>query len=238
MRRIWTIGLNRVCRIFRPDVLLLTDMPIVTEEASDIRCHTGPILTWHGLRRCYVHEMSNARYFELAGSMPRGALRWPEENAGRIIREGTTSAYAMQIAVLAGASRLGIIGVDFSAPDLRSKRRDTHFYGDGRLVRSTGGGGWSPRRERFHKELLTWAASRGCACFNLSPFDDTPIHRAGWPKMTVAEFVAGASPAQREALDGPEEGVGAVVEILGGEVAGDAEDGVGVPAPGAGVDEG
>jgi len=54
---------------------------------------------------------------------------------------------------------------------------------------STGGQGWTRSHDLFYTGCAAWAAARGCELINLSPFADTPIHRAGWPKLSCKEFV-------------------------------------------------
>jgi len=54
---------------------------------------------------------------------------------------------------------------------------------------STGGGGWTKVHDAFYKQCRQWAAARGTAMFNLSPFADTLIHKAEWPKMTCEDLV-------------------------------------------------
>ena len=61
---------------------------------------------------------------------------------------------------------------------------------EGNLMRlsSTGGHHWTDTHKAFFNGCQAWAQSRGTLLYNLSPYVDTPIHRAGWPKMTCEEF--------------------------------------------------
>jgi len=53
---------------------------------------------------------------------------------------------------------------------------------------STGGGGWNPRHDKFFTPFPAWARSFGASAYNLSPYTDTPIHRANWAKLSVAQL--------------------------------------------------
>lgn len=189
LKKVKTIGVNRVCRIFTPDVLLFVDPPILEAEEAHYKEFKGPILTWQNFRKSWVHDRENARFFNLGPMAPPPKWVWPKSKNDALIREGTTTAYALQIAVLMRASAIGMIGVDFSAPDNALKKQPTHFYGDGRPIRSSGGGGYNQIHQAFYGKFRQWAASYNVPVFNLSPFSDTPIHKAGWPKLTVEQFV-------------------------------------------------
>jgi hypothetical protein len=225
-----TIGINRICEVYDPTALLFTDPPIYYVAQDDYDRFKGPILTWHGLSQdigCV--SKSNARYFNLQPASPDPkAWRWPASLSDPLIREGTTPPYAVQLAVLAGAKAVGILGVDHSAPDRSQRKQETHFFGtarmswfcrackrwlgdkpviqrnrsrvcpyddcrsENRLMRltSTGGSGWLKSHDVFYRGCLPWANARGVELVNLSPFADTPIHRSGWPKLSVEDFVS------------------------------------------------
>jgi hypothetical protein len=189
LKRVQTIGVNRIGRIFTPNVLLFTDPPILQDEEAFYKAFQGPILTWQNYRPSWVHSAPNARFFNLGPQAMPAHWVWPRNKAAALIREGTTTAYALQIAILMGAKAVGMLGVDFSAPDLVQKKEHTHFYGEGRPIRSSGGGGYSTSHAAFYSGVPAWAASHKVPVFNLSPFSDTPINRAGWDKLKLSDFV-------------------------------------------------
>jgi hypothetical protein len=224
-----TIGVNRICRSYTPTVLLLTDPPILEAEDEWFKKFDGPILTWHGFnRKQWVTDEDRIRYFNLQPNGPHTSWCWPKRKEDPLIREGTTPPYALQLAALAGAKAIGMLGVDLSAPDLVKKQEASHFYGPAfgmmtckacsevfprstitvvgknRKMKcpacaiidkvipfcSTGGGGWSPIHHAFFGKFPEFARSLGVnEVYNLSPYKDTPIHKAEWPKLTVEEFV-------------------------------------------------
>lgn len=184
-----TIGVNRIGRVYTPTALLFTDPPILAAEEPFYRAFKGPIFVWHNYAKSWVHELPNARYFLLGPpSRPSGWV-WPETLKDPLIRQGTTTAYCLQLAVLGGARVVGMLGVDFSAvqQSLRGET-DTHFYGNGPALQSTGGGDWHDIHAEFYTKFPAWAASKGTTAINLTPFPDTPINRAGWPKLSLEEF--------------------------------------------------
>jgi hypothetical protein len=189
LKLVQTIGVNRIGRIFTPNVLLFTDPPILQDEEAFYKAFQGPILTWHNFRPSWIHSAPNARFFNLGPTTAAERWIWPANKKDALIREGTTTAYALQIAVLMGAKAVGMLGVDFSAPTHAQKKENTHFYGDGRPIRSSGGGGFTTGHAAFYSKVPSWAASNRVPVFNLSPFSDTPINKAGWNKLTVSEFV-------------------------------------------------
>ena len=190
LRRVWTIGVNRIFKAIEPDVYLFTDKVIENAEADNIRKFSGPILTWQNYDKSFVHDMPNTRYFLLSNMSSPELWRWPTSIRDPLIREGTTTAYCIQLAVLGGAKAVGILGVDFSVPNIQAMGRpETHFYGSGAPTGSTGGGDWR-QHAPFYSAVPAWAEKFGVKVFNLSPFETTPIHKAGWPKMSVEDFVS------------------------------------------------
>ena len=183
-----SIGVNRIGRVYSPTVLLFTDDIILSAEEEFFKSFNGPILTWQNFEKRWVQSAPNVRFFMLA---PAGAPEqwiWPKTMNDPLIREGSTTAYAIQLAVLGGAKAVGVLGVDFSAHVSRMRgNNQTHFYGDGASIRSSGGGDWSLHAP-FYSSVHKWAAAFNTEIINLSPFPDTPINRAGWPKMTLDEF--------------------------------------------------
>jgi hypothetical protein len=209
----------------------------VVVEEKHYRRYPGKFLTWHGLGDqnsdlwVIKDRVQDLRYFLLQSSnVPVAQWRWPKKVSDPLIRQGTTPPYALQIAVLAKAKSVSILGVDLSAPDQASKQKNTHFYGTpvqnktwvclecdvvveaNKLLRrggaaickscgaknrlhrlhSSGGGGWSDKHDKFFRPFPAWAKSKGVESFNLSPFTDTPIHKAQWPKLTVEALVSRA----------------------------------------------
>lgn len=187
--KVATIGINRIGRVYTPDALLFTDMPILTDEDAYYKAFKGPILTWQNFEKSWIQGAPNARYFNLAPVTPIESWIWPKKPEDPLIREGTTTAYAIQLAILHRVRAVAILGVDFSAPSLNLKSQPSHFYGDGFKMGSSGGMGWEKHHQTFYSAIPKWAASFGVEAINLSPFDDTPINRAGWTKMTLEKFV-------------------------------------------------
>lgn len=189
LTKVTTIGVNRIFKAVTPDVYLFTDKVIEEAEADNIRKFTGPILTWQNYDKSFVHDMPNARYF-LLGNMSTPALwKWPSSLKDPLIREGTTTAYCIQLAVLGGAAAVAILGVDFSVPNIQAMGKpETHFYGSGAPTGSTGGGEWQAHAP-FYSAIPAWAEKFGVKVYNLSPFETTPIHKAKWPKISLEQFV-------------------------------------------------
>jgi len=185
-----TIGVNRIGRVYSPTALLFTDPPILAAEEPFYRAFKGPIFVWHNYIKSWVHELPNARYFLLGPPARPASWIWPDRLSDPLIRQGTTTAYCLQLAVLGGARVVGMLGVDFSAVQQHLRGTETHFYGDGLSVQSTGGGDWQEHHADFYSKFPAWAASKGTSVFNLTPFSDTPINRAGWLKLSLEEFSA------------------------------------------------
>jgi hypothetical protein len=189
LRRVTTFGVNRICRVLTPDVLLFTDPPILKSEEEYYRKFTGPVLTWQSYERSWMHDNPNLRFFNLTPVTEIAAWRWPKLKTDPLIRQGTTPSYCLQMAVLGGAKSVAILGIDFSAPSIAASGK-THFYGNGFQQGSTGGGDWSrPENAAFFSKFPEWALEFGVKAYNLSPFKDTPIHNAKWPKVTLEEYV-------------------------------------------------
>jgi hypothetical protein len=235
LKDVLTIGVNRICRIFTPDVLLLTDPPILKAEEEWFKKFKGPILTWHGFHQDqWVTASDKIRFFNLQPIGPHTLWSWPKKKEDPLIRQGTTPTYALQMAALAGAKAIGMLGTDLSANDLSKTGKESHFYGHAagrstclacdkifprsgviavgpkKLAKcpkcgvldkvvpfiSTGGGGWSPVHDAFFTKFPAWAKGLGVDnVFNLSPYEDTPIHQAKWPKLSLEEFVSKYSDA-------------------------------------------
>jgi hypothetical protein len=188
LKRLHTIGVNRIFKAITPDVYLFTDKVIEEAEAENIKKFAGPILTWQNYDKSFVHDMPNARYFLLGNMSNPNLWHWPQSLKDPLIREGTTTAYCIQLAILGRARAVGILGVDFSVPNIQSLgKTDTHFYGSGAATRSTGGGDWQMHAP-FYSAIPKWAEKFGVKVFNLSPFESTPIHKAGWPKLSLEDF--------------------------------------------------
>ncbi len=188
--KVFTIGVNRICRVYSPKALLFTDPPILASESEYYKKFTGPILTWHNYEKCWVHDAPNSRFFRLTPTMDPSMWVWPKTLSDPLIRQGTTTAYAIQLAVLMRAKVVGILGIDFSAVQRKVQGyADTHFYGDGFAVQSTGGGGWEPHHQKFYTEVPRWADTYGVKTVNLTPFTDTPINQANWNKMSLEAFI-------------------------------------------------
>jgi hypothetical protein len=228
LKDVLTIGVNRICRVFTPDVLLLTDPPILKAEEAWFKDFKGPILTWHGFHQeQWVVKSDKIRFFNLQPVSPHANWSWPKTSKDPIIRQGTTPPYALQIAALAGAKAIALLGTDLNATNLAKAGKESHFYGHAtgrktcmvcdkvfpnssvvavgpkRLAKcpecgvldkvvpfvSTGGGGWSSVHDAFFTKFPSWAKALGVSeVVNLSPYTDTPIHKANWPKMTLKEF--------------------------------------------------
>lgn len=189
LKKITTIGVNKICRIFHPDMVIFTDAPILTsEEELWKEKFTGSLLTWQNFKHSWVHEAPNARYFNLKPVTSDKNWTWPKTKKDPFIRQGTTTAYAIQLAVLSKVKRLGILGIDFSAPMMQNHRQDTHFYGSGKSTHSTGGGGLTQNHVKFYGKIPKWAEAYGVECYNLSPFDNTPINQLKWPKLSLEDF--------------------------------------------------
>lgn len=185
-----TFGVNRLFQVLSPDVYLFTDPPILKTEQAHIKQFEGPILIWQNYEKSFVHDMPNTRFFLLSTVSDPKLWKWPKSLSDPLIRQGTTTAYCIQLAVLCGVKHLGILGIDFSVPEIKSNgRTDTHCYGDGASQGSTGGGGWMPHHDAFYSAIPAWAESFGTKVYNLSPYKNTPIHNAKWPKLSLEEFV-------------------------------------------------
>ena len=199
LKKVSTIGVNKICKVFAPDMVIFTDPPILESEQEFWQnSFKGSLLTWHNFKKTWVHDAPNARYFNLTPVSQDKHWNWPKKPGDPFIRQGTTTAYAIQLAVLSRVKTLGILGIDFSAPMMQAHKQDTHFYGSGESTRSTGGGGLSKNHLKFYGKVPKWAASYGVDCYNLSPFDNTPINQLKWPKMSLADFTAefGDNPAK------------------------------------------
>ena len=188
LKKVFTIGVNRICRVFTPDVLLFTDPPILKSEEEYFKKFAGPILTWQSYEKSWIHSNPNLRFFNLTPVTEIAAWKWPKKKTDPLIRQGTTPSYCLQLAVLGGAKSVGILGIDFSAPSIAASGK-THFYGNGYQQGSTGGGDWRPENAEFFTKFPSWALTFGTSVFNLSPFKDTPIHKANWPKVSLEDYV-------------------------------------------------
>jgi hypothetical protein len=187
---IFTIGVNRILRVYNPDVVLLVDVVIMKQERESLEKHDGKLFMWEGMRKHQkIAEIKfpNALYFKLSSLKEVRENTWAEKPPGPIRRVGTTPPYALQLAVLAGCNPIGVIGVDHTANN-PGKNEKTHFYGNGRREGSTGGGPFTGRNEDFWKSADTWAKSHGTSIYNLTPFDDSPFNASGLSRMSLKDF--------------------------------------------------
>lgn len=224
LKKVTTIGVNRICRVFEPSCVLITDPPVVDAEIEYLKKFKGKYLTWNKFKHPFLLNNSETRCFTLAPGLEPDKWVWPKKRDDPLIWQSTTPTYAMQLAALFEAKVIGILGVDLSAPSDAAKKQQTHFYGspfrtlvcqscsdvfpmhkvpiinglrpcprckstDMKLFHATGGGDWNNRNSAFFSKLESWAATFGTKVINLSPFSDTPIHKANLPKMTVEQFV-------------------------------------------------
>lgn len=189
LKSVTTFGVNRVFRAIKPDLYLFTDPPILNSERSAIEAFDGPLFIWQNYEKSSVHDKPNTRFFLLSSVSDPALWVWPKKMSDPLIRQGTTTAYCIQLAILGGARAVGILGIDFSAPQIQSTGdTTTHFYGNGVSMQSTGGGGWLPHHAAFYSKIPAWAAQFGVQVYNLSPYKNTPIHNAQWPKMSLDDF--------------------------------------------------
>lgn len=197
LRRVETMGVNRILRAFEPTCYVTFDDMIVTTEQrwlTDAKCS---MLLWDGMDRKLLPEIfrrTSTRLVALRAKTDEPWLLWPKNAHDRLIWVGNSIGYTIQLAVLMGYKTIGVLGVDFTANQIRKDgprlHARTHFYGAGYRYRSSGGGALDGRPLEFLREAPAWAESLGASLINLSPYDDSPFTTMlGWPRMTTAEFV-------------------------------------------------
>ncbi len=190
--RCLTIGVNRILRAYNPHYLLICDDKIMEDEKDYLANYEGRLLLWDGLnpRHADQFQRPNVRSYALAlGSSPN-EWNWPSNPKEALIRAGNTGCYAIQMMALFGVRKIGVAGIDFSAPDLKVGAKDTHFYGDGRQMGSTGGGNFQGHVKDFFELAVPRYKSRGVDLFNLSPYKESRLTtEAKWPRMSLADFV-------------------------------------------------
>lgn len=196
---LFTIGVNRILKAYVPHALLFCDDKIAREEKDDICRYTGiklvyePLIAKHPWISCLENVYTWKIHSAIRPSIPDLKICESMAADGCVQGEGSTPAYALQIAHSLGANPLALLGVDYSAPPLKvinGNEAKTHFYGEGTLVGSTGGGKFEGRHETWFTGIREQLNSRGVSTINLSPDDSAPFHKAGWTRMTVDEFIS------------------------------------------------
>lgn len=202
LNRVFTVGVNRILRSYIPSAVLVVDSSVLKVESGSFLRYGGRLICWDGMWR---------KHQDLLGAMPATCLyiasggspkvwRWPRAPGDGLIRVGTTPGYAIQIGVLLGMSPIGLLGVDFNAPDLKRQSLPTHCFGNGSREGATGGGAFTHANAReFYTGAFGWAKGLGSDLVNLSPLDDSPFTRqSGWPRETLAGFVTRVEEAEHE----------------------------------------
>lgn len=189
----FVIGVNRIARVTdRCDAILVAGGDGVAQVEAERWAKHPP--RWILTNACQTRELPDlsafaVRTFEV--DVYRNDPVWPTNIDDPLRRIGQTPPWALQLAILAGASDVFILGVDLSALMLKAAgAKRTHNWtgpADGRK-RPTGGSSDKHTIESaidFYARLLGWARARGVACWNLCPIPDAPIQRAAWPRVTA-----------------------------------------------------
>ena len=188
------IGVNRICRVARVGILVVADIGILECEHDSIAA--AKVNTVWAYRDVFglkdqSHPIQNVvpfvREFDLEPTLRDHPLSYlPERKDMPLARASTTPAMAVQMAVLAGADSISLLGVDHNAPDLRAHNQPTHAFAlENMGPRRATGGSDTKRAIADYKRLLAWATSNGVECRNLSPLRNAPFHEAGWPHEPI-----------------------------------------------------
>lgn len=194
---IFTIGVNRILKKYVPHALLFCDHKIAREEQDDISRYKGVKLVYQSLipKHPWLSNLDNLYTWnissEIRPSSPDLTVCETRNSLGSVQGEGSTPAYAIQIAHVLGCNPICLIGVDYTSPQIRSEGSNdsnTHFYGAGMQIGSTGGGGFAGRHETWFSGIREQLNNRNVRTINLSPDDNAPFHRAGWERMSTQEL--------------------------------------------------
>jgi len=199
LRRVFTLGVNRIIRDFTPSAVMAVDQRILKDEAGDLIAFDGPLVVYPGTAGSASHQsilsrangkVSAVLIADATDYKQRAAWVWPRNPGDIFIRGGATPFYAIQMLQVLGANPIGVLGVDFNEAALAAGRRATHHYGS--AGGSNGGGQLVLHREVCARGLFFWGAHVGSRLINLSPYDDSPYtllsRRIGMPRMTTEEF--------------------------------------------------
>lgn len=123
-----TIGVNQILSKYQPSAVCAVDEPVVRMQRKALQDYSGKLYTWDKINPDVWPRTVEA--FSLAGNMGNPSTwRWPSSLEHSLVRQGTTPAYALQLALLSGAKAIGVLGVDYNAPSLLKKGKPSHFYG-------------------------------------------------------------------------------------------------------------
>ena len=132
-----TIGVNRILQSYVPDYLLVCDDKIVKQEYDRITQYAGKKLLYYPLvernKNQYLNNLEGKFGWSLVKGHGRDRCLSVCESIGEeweIQTEGSTPAYAIQMAYLWGCNPIVLIGVDFNAPILDSPE-DGYYDFDG-----------------------------------------------------------------------------------------------------------
>ena len=135
-----SIGVNRILRAYSSHFVMFCDTRIPIEEESDFKRYAGRFLIYDKLRswKGKLSSEDNVYFWSLNGKKGRGDSA--VTGTDTFYTCGTTPGYAIQLMQYWGMNPIAVLGVDFNAPQLGSKNKDSHFYGEGKKFKSNGGG--------------------------------------------------------------------------------------------------
>jgi hypothetical protein len=192
--QVLTVGVNRILRTYVSSAVLVVDNAVLRIEHPTFRKYGGRFIFWDNLARgtnaALVRALPHATFSLTMSPGGPKTWSWPKALTDGLIRPGTTPAYAIQLAALAGMTPIGVLGVDFNAPDLRRQGAPTHCFADAKREGATGGGQFGGNNLEFYTGANAWARNLGSKVVNLSPFDDSPFTlKSGWSRQTLGAFV-------------------------------------------------
>jgi hypothetical protein len=189
------VGVNHILRVYpRCDGVLFWDTPVAVEERERFLRYRGALLvgdtTWRSQPGLYLRDQADqVRLFALGTAASKDGP-WPAKPGDPLSRQGTSPPWLIQLALLHGAAEINVLGVDHNAPTLREQGETTHCYQvEPRASGSpTGGMDLNGQRQAFYSRILADAQARGCALWNLSPYDGSPFTlRSGWPRRRLLD---------------------------------------------------